>query len=63
MYTGLLLAYIGVGNVVGNWWTFVLIPVLVWIVSSYVIRKEEGYLSRAFGEEYHRYKKNVRRWI
>jgi protein-S-isoprenylcysteine O-methyltransferase Ste14 len=63
MYTGLLLVYIGVGNVVGNWWTFVLIPILIWIVSGYVIRKEEGYLSRAFGEEYLRYKKNVRRWI
>ena len=63
MYTGLLLAYIGLGNVFGSWWTFVLIPLLVLVIRFFVIRKEEDYLTRAFGDQYLQYKKNVRRWI
>jgi protein-S-isoprenylcysteine O-methyltransferase Ste14 len=63
MYLGLLLLYSGIGVSKGNWWTFIVIPLLIIAVQLYVIRKEENYLQRAFGNEYLRYKKKVRRWI
>lgn len=63
MYMGLLFMYSGVGILKGNWWTFILIPAIIIIMQSYVIRGEENYLQRAFGEEYTQYRKKVRRWI
>jgi len=63
MYLGLLLLYCGMGVLKGNWWTFILIPLLVVVVQTYVIKKEEHYLQNAFGEEYSAYKNKVRRWL
>ncbi|MBS1600997.1 MAG: isoprenylcysteine carboxylmethyltransferase family protein [Bacteroidetes bacterium] len=63
MYFGLLLLYTGIGVVKGNWWTLILIPVLMILVHFLVIKREEAYLARTFGEDYLNYKKQVRRWI
>lgn len=63
MYFGLLLLYSGLAFLLGNWWTFILIPLLIVIVQLSVIKKEELYLASAFGEEYDDYRKRVRRWI
>ena len=63
MYMGLLILYSGIAMLEGNWWTFIFIPLIIIIVQSYVIRGEENYLQRAFGEEYNTYRKKVRRWI
>lgn len=63
MYLGLLLLYCGVGVFKGNGWTFIVIPLLIATVQLYIIRKEERYLQRAFGNEYLQYKRKVRRWI
>jgi protein-S-isoprenylcysteine O-methyltransferase Ste14 len=40
-----------------------MIAPLMFVVQTYVIRKEEQYLQRAFGEEFIRYKSKVRRWL
>jgi len=63
MYMGLLILYSGIAMLEGNWWTFIFIRLIIIIVQSYVIRGEENYLQRAFGEEYNAYRKKVRRWI
>ncbi len=63
MYTGLLLTYTGLAFIFGNYWTVILIPVLMAIVIYAVILPEERYLSRAFGDQFESYKKAVRRWI
>lgn len=63
MYFGLLLLYSVLATLLGNWWTFILIPLLVLIVQLSVIKKEEVYLASAFGELYDDYTKRVRRWI
>ena len=63
MYLGLMLLYLGIAIVKGNWWTIILIPVLVFIIQDFIIKKEEAYLRRAFGQDYDEYKKRVRRWI
>jgi protein-S-isoprenylcysteine O-methyltransferase Ste14 len=63
MYMGFLLLYSGLAFLVGNWWTFILIPLVIMIITNYVIMREEKYLERAFGQSYLDYKKKVRRWI
>jgi protein-S-isoprenylcysteine O-methyltransferase Ste14 len=63
MYLGLLFEYLGLALIFGNWWTLFLIPVLIALIHYRVIRPEERYLSRAFGESYSEYRKKVRRWI
>jgi len=63
MYFGLLLLYSGLAVLLGNWWTFILIPLLILVVQLWIIKKEEIYLENAFGKEYHNYRKRVRRWI
>ncbi len=63
MYASLTLTYGGIGIALGNLWTMILlIPLLVVMVSG-VIRREEVYLERKFGEPYRRYKSSVRRWF
>jgi protein-S-isoprenylcysteine O-methyltransferase Ste14 len=63
MYVGLLFAYLGMAFIFGNWWTLILIPILIVLVTYRVILPEERYLARAFGDKYADYKKKVRRWI
>jgi len=63
MYLGLLILYAAIAFFAGNSWTFLAIGPLMLIVQLYVIRKEERYLQRAFGDEFERYKAKVRRWI
>lgn len=63
MYVSLLLFYTGIAFFVGNWWTILLLPVLVIIVTMFIIQPEERYLERAFGQTYLNYKEKVRRWI
>lgn len=63
MYLGLLLIYLGFSLCFGSWWNFLLLPVLLLIIQQYVIKREEQYLGRRFGERYFAYKKKVRRWI
>ena len=63
MYLGLMLLYSGIGFFKGNWWTFIVIPLLIITVQVCIISKEEHYLQRAFGNVYLQYKKKVRRWI
>jgi protein-S-isoprenylcysteine O-methyltransferase Ste14 len=63
MYLALICLYLGIAVFKGNVWTFVLAPIVVIIVQSYVIKKEEQYLIRAFGDLYLDYMKKVRRWI
>ena len=63
MYLGLLFLYTGIAFFAGNWWTFILIPMVVIIITTYVISREEKYLLDAFGQDYTSYKIKVRRWI
>lgn len=63
MYLGLLFLYSGIGLLAGSWWTFILIPLLIVVISNYVIKGEENYLERTFGQSFLDYKIKVRRWI
>jgi len=63
MYLGLILIYLGITCFVGNWWNLVLFPLLLLIVQEYIIKREEKYLERRFGQSYLAYKKKVGRWL
>lgn len=63
MYIGLICVYIALSFLTGNWWNFMLLPLLITIVQTYIIYREEKYLERAFGDAYISYKNRVRRWL
>lgn len=63
MYLGLLMLYIGIAFLKGNLWTFIFIPLVILVITYFVILNEEKYLSRAFEKDYVEYRKKVRRWI
>ncbi len=63
MYFGLTGFYLGFTCFFGNWWHIILLPILIIVIQEYVIKREEKYLERKFGEEYKSYRENVRRWV
>lgn len=63
MYLGLLVIYTGIALEVGNPWTLLFIPIVMLVITRYVIINEEKYLERAFDNAYLEYKTKVRRWI
>jgi protein-S-isoprenylcysteine O-methyltransferase Ste14 len=63
MYLGLANIYLAVTCFIGSWWNIILFPLLIIIVHEYIIKREERYLTRRFGQVYLNYKNRVRRWI
>jgi protein-S-isoprenylcysteine O-methyltransferase Ste14 len=63
LYLSLTLLYIGVSLLFNALWALLLLLPLLVIVQIGVIQREEVYLERKFGDEYLRYKAQVRRWI
>ncbi|MDP4262318.1 MAG: isoprenylcysteine carboxylmethyltransferase family protein [Bacteroidota bacterium] len=63
MYVGLAVVYLGLSCLIGNWWNIILFPLLMLIIQEYIIKREEKYLERRFGQEYLDYKTKVRRWL
>lgn len=55
--------YTGTALVCGALWPLLLLPLALVVVQKGVIAREEAYLERKLGEEYHQYKSRVRRWI
>ena len=63
IYLSLTLLYIGIALVFNALWALlILIPLLI-VVQNGIIKREEVYLERKFGEEYLSYKARVRRWL
>ena len=63
MYLSLALVYLGVTALINSLWPLLLFPPVIWIISTFVIAREEAYLERKFGATYLEYKKRVRRWL
>jgi len=63
MYVGLAIVYLGISCFIGNWWNVILFFLLLLIIQEYIIKHEEKYLERRFGQEYLDYKLKVRRWL
>ncbi len=62
MYVGLLLMVLGVGIAFASDWTLVLFIPMALVLHYGVVLREELYLEAKFGDDYRRYKSNVRRW-
>ena len=63
MYLGLVMVNLGLSFLIGNWWNIILLPLLLLIIQEYIIKKEEKYLVRKFGQQYIDYSHRVRRWL
>jgi protein-S-isoprenylcysteine O-methyltransferase Ste14 len=63
MYLGLALVLAGTAWLLGTLGAFVPLPLFVWIIERGYIRGEERLLAETFGNEYLRYKREVRRWL
>lgn len=63
MYLSLTLIYLGVCVAANAYWGLLLLIPLLVVVQKGIIEREERYLERKFGEEYLRYKQQVRRWL
>ncbi len=63
LYLSLTLFYISISLLLHALWALLLLLPLLIIVQIGVIQREERYLEDKFGDEYLRYKNQVRRWI
>lgn len=63
MYVGFTLIYLGVTLLVNTLWPLLLLPAVLLVMEFLVIRREERYLERKFGDDYRAYLQAVRRWL
>jgi protein-S-isoprenylcysteine O-methyltransferase Ste14 len=63
MYLSMTIVYLGVALMMQSVWSFLLLPLVIALIQTQVIRREEAYMERRFGAEYVRFKRKVRRWI
>ena len=63
MYIGFALWTLAAAILVNSLWTLLAVPIGLVLVNQLVVRREERYLERKFGDEYLSYKRRVRRWI
>ena len=63
IYVGMAAALLGLSMMLGTAWPFVAVPIFVWVIDRYFIRREEAMLEASFGADYREYKIRVRRWI
>ncbi|MCH8011521.1 MAG: isoprenylcysteine carboxylmethyltransferase family protein [Candidatus Marinimicrobia bacterium] len=63
MYLSLTLLYMGITLLRNTLWPVMFLPLVLGIMHYGVIKREELYLEKKFGETYLDYKSKVRRWI
>lgn len=63
MYLGMSFVYAGIAVGLNGAIALVLLPLVLIVIQRRVIAREERYLEAKFGDEYRRYKAEVRRWL
>lgn len=63
LYLGMTLIYLGLGVAAGSLWAIGMVVPLLLVINVGVVRREESYLERKFGDHYRAYKARVRRWV
>ena len=62
-YLSMAMIYTGIAGLASALWAILLLPAALLVIQRGVIEREERYLERKFGEEYLRYKAQVKRWL
>jgi protein-S-isoprenylcysteine O-methyltransferase Ste14 len=63
IYLGMTLIYVGLSLFADSLLALAWLPLALIIIYNGVIRREERYLERKFGEDYRAYRGRVRRWV
>ncbi len=63
MYVGWTMISLGIALILNNIWIFLFLIVTVFYTHKFVILKEEHSLEGQFGEQYQKYKQDVRRYL
>ncbi len=63
MYVALTGIALGTSLLADNLWMLMLLPIVLAVLTKFVIHREEHYLSEEFGESYEVYRARVRRWL
>ena len=63
IYLGFVLLLIGFSFAFGTYWGMIMSPVLIVSLYQFVIKHEEAYLEKKFGDAYTGYRSRVRRWL
>ncbi|MDQ4421311.1 isoprenylcysteine carboxylmethyltransferase family protein [Sphingobium sp. DEHP117] len=63
MYLGMALLYAGLGFAFASAGALLLLPVVIIVIQTQVIAREERYLETKFGDAYRAYRQRVRRWM
>ena len=63
LYVAMTLLFVGLTLLINSWWGVVLLVPAILLLHFGVVRREERYLERKFGEEYDRYRSRVRRYV
>jgi len=63
IYLSFAILQLGIAVGTGSAWFLIVLVLTMTLIRIGVIRREERYLERKFGEEYLAYTKRVRRWI
>ena len=63
IYLGFVCLLVGFSFIFKSWWGLSLSPIMMIMLHQLVIRFEEAYLEKKFGEVYTGYKSRVRRWL
>ena len=63
IYLSLTLLYMAIALLFNALWALLLLLPLLAVVQIGIVKREEIYLERKFGDEYLRYKASVRRWV
>jgi protein-S-isoprenylcysteine O-methyltransferase Ste14 len=63
LYVSMIFGYLSAAVWIGSTPSLLLLPVAIFVLHRYVIRREEAYLTRRFGDDYRAYMTRVRRWL
>lgn len=63
IYIALSVFYVGLSIALTTGWALLLLPVVIAILQKGVIKREEAYLKKEFGERYLDYMNKVPRWL
>lgn len=63
MYLGMALAILGFAILLGSWLSLLGVVAFMLFIERFQIKPEEAALTECFGDQFTRYKTNVRRWV